>query len=245
MSSLNIDSLIKFSLSLDENERDNLKYKLFLLAMNEYNNQEVKNDEIFISGNTNISKLLECLVKIQPYSNRIKDYGLAYKGRPSFMTDEVLNSLIIESEKFKSQARPNFNQHIYQVETLNDSTKSETFANSKDLLDLVNASAGFVSPSYITSYIYYLNEGDDSKPHVDNAFTSITVMVGLKHDYPKGLQNNRSSSFIFWPNKKPLYYQLQPGEIAIFYGSSVIHGRTPIGKEESINSLLVSFRPKL
>ncbi len=244
MSALNLDLLVKFSHSLNENELDNLKYKLFLLVMSEISNQKENIDDIFNAENSNVNPILKSLVKIQPYSNRIKEYGLAYKGRPSFMTDELVNALIKESDNFRSQSRPNFNQHIYQVETPNESTLSETFANSKDLLDLVTKSAGSVIPSFITSYIYYFNEGDDSKPHVDNAFTSVTVMVGLRHDYPEELRDDTSYSFIYWANRKPFYYRLLPGEMAIFFGSSVIHGRTPLKKRESINSLLVSFRPQ-
>lgn len=245
MATINLDSLVKFSKSLNANEIDNLKYKLFLLAVDELNKSQKTIDTVFLEENSTINSILKSLVQIQPYSERIKDFGIAYKGRPSFMTDDLLDALIKESEEFKLKSSPNFNQHIYQVETVNDETISEKFANSKDLLKLVEDYAGPVIPSFITSYIYYFNEGDDSKPHVDNAFTSVTVMVGLKHDFSNDIKNNTSSSFIYWANKKPLHYRLLPGEIAIFFGSSVIHGRTPVKKDEKINSLLVSFRPRL
>ena len=245
MGTLNLEKLIDFSKSLDANEVDNLKYKLFLMAMDELNNSQNPKETILLDKESNANVILESLVRIQPYSNRIKDFGLAFKGRPSFMTDDLVNSLIKESEEFKLQAKSNFNQYIYQVETLNDETISEKFANSLDLLDLVTLHAGPVIPSFITSYIYYFNEGNDSKPHVDNAFTSVTVMVGLKQDYPIEINNEPSSSFIYWANRRPFHYRLLPGEIAIFFGSSVIHGRTPLKKGESVNSLLVSFRPSL
>lgn len=244
MNAINLDSLVKFSKSLNENEIDNLKYKLFLLAIDELNKSEKTWDLLLLDEGSDLNTILKSLVQIQPYNSRIKDFGLAYKGRPTFMTDDLLYALIKESEEYKLKAKANFNQYIYQVETENNEYVCETFANSSDLLDLVTSHAGPVIPSFITSYIYYFNEGNDSKPHVDNAFTSITVMVGLKHEFPDRTINS-SSSFIYWANKKPLHYRLLPGEIAIFFGCTVIHGRTPVKKDESINSLLISFRPRL
>jgi hypothetical protein len=36
---------------------------------------------------------------------------------------------------------------------------------------------------------------------------------------------------------------LQPGEILLFYGGSVVHARTPVAQEEAVAVLTAGFRP--
>jgi hypothetical protein len=36
---------------------------------------------------------------------------------------------------------------------------------------------------------------------------------------------------------------LQPGEMLLFYGGCVVHGRTPVAREEAVVVLTVGFRP--
>lgn len=242
---INSDLVEKFSLSLSENERDNLKYKLSLLAKDELNKVDTINKYSLHLENMKLNTLLECLIKIQPYKNRIGDYGIAFKGRPKFITDELLNNLLNESEEFRKTATPNFDQYISQVETVDNSTICEKLASSQELFDFVSFHAGPVTPSFITSYLYYFKKDQESKVHVDNAFTSVTVMIGLKQVNELDNKIKLSSSFVYWPNKVPLYYQLQPGEVSIFFGASVLHGRTKLDEGEITNSLLISFRPKI
>ena len=123
--------------------------------------------------------------------------------------------------------------------------RGHVYAASEPLLQFVNRCAGPSLRSYVTSYIYYDKLGQRSKPHVDNAFIGITVMVGLRQQNKQDANKILSSSIIFWPESSRLEYRLKPGEISVFFGACVLHGRTYIAPGESVQSLLMSFRPDL
>lgn len=224
------------TLSLEE--IDALKYQLSITAVELLNNFGLPDDlikqEIF---NSTIKKI----ASIQPYRDKIKKYGIVYRGKPSFLTDDLLSKLQSEAVSFRQQAKPNYEQWISPVDTEDNATFAEKLEGSSKLLDFVCEFAGKCIPSYISNYIYYDVEGQNSEPHVDNAFTAVTVMIGLKHE---GI-NKKSSSIIYWPDAEPLEYQLRPGEMTIFFGTTMVHGRTPISKGEEVHSLLLSFRPVL
>src|SRR5437899_1143216 len=46
----------------------------------------------------------DTLARLQPYSNRISRNGVAYRGRPPFMTDELLVSLQSEARQLRPSA---------------------------------------------------------------------------------------------------------------------------------------------
>jgi hypothetical protein len=235
-------ALRAFALQLSPNERDALKCWLRTASAREL-------DNIFdISSNPatarRLSSLLRQLADIQPFSERVPEYGIAYRGRPGFMTDRLVQKLGRESSQFRSQAKWSLNQLVFQPDTPDGNTVCEQLAASDELYQLVILHAGPALRSYITTYLYYDIPGQCSEPHVDNAFTSITAMVGIRNDC--GEATGRSSaSIVYWPDRPPLEYRLEPGEIAIFFGECVLHGRTPIRSGEVVHSLLTSFRPKL
>jgi hypothetical protein len=225
-------------------ERDALKYTLALVAAGKLVNTfdipvQSRNLESF-------SRSLRHLANLQPFSDRVPPFGLVYIGRPDFMTDDLVQALREEAALYRSRARPiaagDPLQFLYQSDTHAGELLSEQLAESKQVKDLVETHTGAVDRSYVTSYIYYDQPGHCSKPHIDNYFTSVTAMVGLRHDSISGVLS--SSSVIYWPDRPRLNYQLRPGEVAIFFGVSVLHGRTPVVAGETVHSLLLSFRPK-
>lgn len=226
--------------TLSYSEIDALKYAASQLSIKELEDVfDISND---ITKNNRFFSFLDIKSKIQPFSKRVPKYGIAYRGRPHFITDIVLKQLISESKEFRQLAIPATKmqsaQLIYQPDSDSFANK---LANSQDLLNIVNEYAGEAVRSYMTSYIYYDQKGQSSPPHVDNAFTAITVMLALEHECQNGVLN--SSSVSYWPNQKRLDYQLRPSEISIFFGVSALHGRTPVGDNETVTSILLSFRP--
>lgn len=225
---------------LNKNECDALKYRLSIAAANVIHNEGYEPQY----SREKFNFLLENLLNIQFYRDRVPVYGLAYKGHPDFLTKDVLNNLIEESESYKLQSIRNLDQNIYQVETNDNVTYAEKLASSMELHKLVNRYAGKSQQSFVTSYLYYNQKGDCSRPHVDNAFTGITVMIGLKQISSNLKKVKLSSSFLYWPNKPRFEYQLEPGEISIFFGACVLHGRTILDDGEVTQLLLLSFRPQ-
>ena len=224
---------------LNEEERDILKFKISRLCVSELENDFELPKDFNQKAYLNIA--LKCLSEIHPYKERVPPYGIVYKGRPSFMTDQLLFSLQAEAIKCREKAVINIEQYITCAETKEKNSIAEQFEDLSELHNLVNQYAGNSKPSFISNYIYYDVEGQCSKPHIDNSFTAITVMVGLKHDYPDNRKT--SSSIAYWSEMPRSEYKLFPGEISIFYGASAIHGRTPVSNGEIVHSLLLSYRP--
>lgn len=232
------DKLAGFARQLDFGERDAFKYSLSVAGVGELENDfEISADA---EKRARFWKILRYLLLIQPFQKRVPEYGIAYRGRPDFMTPALLRGLQEEALALRPRARINFDQYILTVDTPDDTSLCERLASSAELYDLVTTHAGPCAPTFISSYIYYEQAGQRSKPHVDNVFTSLTVMIGLRHDYTG---EPASSSVIYWPDKAPYEYRLQPGEMVIFFGVCVVHGRYPVQNGETVHSLLLSFQP--
>jgi len=238
---LNPATIVELANRLNPDELDALKYRLSIAAISEMENTfDCSLDAVKIER---FNSVLHCLATIQPFAHRVQDYGIAYIGRPSFISDEVLLSLQDEAVRFRSNARVNGKQFISPVDTPNCCTECEKLEASSELHDFVTSVAGPCLQSYVSNYLYYDTKGQCSEPHVDNAFTAITVMLCLRHDSAESVKS--SSSVSYWPDKPRLSYNLNPGELSIFFGTCALHGRTPVRDGEIVNSLLISFRPKL
>lgn len=227
--------------ALDPGEVDNLKYRLSIAATSKFSTRfELPTDAHGVQG---VSSTLRTLLSIQPYGHRVPPYGIAYHGRPDFLDSALLARLQSEAASMRLSARLNLEQLITRVETPQNDSEAERLANSEVLLELVRDHAGPCRPSYVTSYLYYEANGHCSRPHVDNAFTAVTAMVGLQHERPR--LEAGSFSVFYWPDRPPLAVRLQPGEMLIFFGACVLHGRTPVEPGEKVHSLLLSFKPDI
>lgn len=230
-----------FSGSLDAGERDCLKFRLSLASAARLDGHfEISADPV---RRRQFFDLLRLTLATQPFHRRVPRHGIAYLARPAFMTDALLAGLRDEATAMRPSARANHEQFIVTVDTPREDTLCERLASSRLLLELVTRHAGPCEASHISSYIYYDQAGQCSKPHVDNAFTALTAMIGLRHDHDRPLAS-ASASIAYWPDCAPLAYRLAPGEIAVFFGSGVLHGRTPVAENETVHSLLLSFRPR-
>ena len=234
--------LASFADELDFGERDALKFGISVAAVTELENDfEVSQDA---EKRARFSKYLRYLLEIQPFRARVPEYGLAYLGRPDFMTPALVAALQAEAASLRQKARINFEQYIVTVDTPDDSYLCEKLANSEQMYNLMSQHAGSCSHSFISSYIYYEEAGQRSSPHVDNAFTSLTAMIGIRHDYAFA-EEQSSASIVYWPDKPPMEYRLRPGEVAIFFGVCAVHGRSPVRDGEVVQSLLLSFQPTM
>lgn len=117
----------------------------------------------------------------------------------------------------------------------------DELASSAPMLTLVESSAGPVSASGVVSYMFYEDEGAGLCAHVDTDIFSINVNIMLEHTS----SDERSSHlFIFSTDgEQREEIQHQPGEIVITFGDSIVHGRAPLSRGESVTLLTVGFQP--
>lgn len=228
---------------LDFGETDALKHALALLSVKELDN--IFDIPTETDRRRQFEAPLEYISTLQQFSDRIPPYGIVYRGRPPFMNEEILSTLREEANKYRPDAWPlksdDRSQYLYRPDTPLGNSCAEELAAGDQVHSFVEQFAGKVVHSFVTNYIYYDEAGQCSKPHVDNAFTAVTVMVAIDHHSENG--NLASSSVAYWPGRDRFDYQLKPGEISIFFGVATLHGRTPICHGEKATSLLISFRP--
>lgn len=182
-------------------------------------------------------RVQECLYELRkPTRPALRPDGIIWRGRPSFLTDEVLQSLLDEVEKFRPVAEPQkWGQHISP-----GGHAVARFANSPELLQLVEANCGTVEDKSYPSCLYYDSPGAHIKPHVDTDNFCVNVNLMLRHDAKEA----PTSALIIYPfDDEPKRIELVAGEMIIMYADCVVHTRTPVGEGEIVRNITFGYKP--
>jgi hypothetical protein len=232
MSGTLVDKLQAFNDSLSEAERANYKLLLGLAAGGLSPDFKTPLDP---DKQQAFATVGETLARLQPYSARISPNGIAYRGRPDFMTDEFLGSLIDEARELRPRAFP-YDEHFLGT----GAPIANQLAVSPVLVDLVKAHAGDVQPTGVASFLYYDAPGQGIEPHIDTDIFSLNVILMLKH---VGGGDARSCLVVFPPGGEPERLDLVPGEMVIMFAGSITHGREFVKPGEEVNILTFGFHP--
>jgi hypothetical protein len=173
--------------------------------------------------------ILNCLARIQPS-------GIVWRGRPDFMTDDLLIQLQQESIQRRTTAIAH-DQHFLGC----GGTVANRLAESKLLLDLVTKEAATpMAPTGVASYLYYDREGCGLPPHVDTQTFTMNAILMLKHEY----RNDSPAHLVVYPvNEPPQKILLQPGELILLFAGGTIHAREKMKAGEIVNILTFGFLP--
>jgi hypothetical protein len=168
---------------------------------------------------------------------RMTPNGIVYRGRPDFMTDELLARIQHEA---RAEVRPRAiwqRGHMLGV----GGPLADTIANGPELRALVERTAGPVEATGVASYLFYEEEGAGLQAHVDTCVFSINVNIVLRHESAGRLA---SHLFVFSVDGKTREeILLEPGETIITFGDSIVHGRAPLAASEVVNNLTIGFQP--
>jgi hypothetical protein len=232
MSERLVDKLQAFNESLTEAERANYKLLLGLAAGGLSPDFRTPSRP---EKRAAFDTVGETLARLQPYSARISPNGIAYRGRPDFMTDEVLRSLIEEAEVLRPRAIP-YEEHFLGT----GAPIANRMAVSAELGGLVKAHAGDVQPTGVASFLFYDAPGQGIEPHIDTDIFSLNVILMLKH---VGGGDQRSCLVVFPPGREPERLDLVPGEMVIMFAGSITHGREFVKPDEEVAILTFGFHP--
>lgn len=188
-----------------------------------------------IAAATAFDAISDTLATLQPYSNRISYNGLAYRGRPNFMTDEKLFALQEEARTIRPSAR-RFDEHFLGC----DAPIANQFALSRTLSSFVRTHAGDVKPTGIASFLYCDEDGQGIDAHIDTDIFSLNVLLMLSHRYT---HEPRSALVLLPPHRPPERIELEPGEIVIMFAGSIAHGRERMQPREAVSILTFGFHP--
>ena len=227
-------ALKEFKNTLTAAEASNYKLILGLAAGGIAQNFNVPEQ---LSSKRTLNIVEECLLDLSPFKDRIPSDGIAWIGRPDFLSDELLASLIEESINLRPHAT-RFDNHYLGA----GAPIANKFAISKELTDFVQEKAGRVIPTGVASFLYYDEDGCGIPPHIDTDIFSLNVILMLHHNH-KDIENP-SNLMVFPANEAPKKIKLIPGEIIIIFSGNIIHAREPVKKDESISIITFGFKPQ-
>jgi hypothetical protein len=237
VNAISLDLSIKlrnFNSTLTEAEKANFKLLLGLSAGGLVPNFERPK---FDAPRMALDAVTETLAKLQPYSNRISKNGIAFRGRPKFLTDNLLKSLQVEAESIRPRT-VRFDEHYLGC----GAPIANKLATSFELVEFVKANVGFVEPTGVASFIFYDEVGQGIDPHIDTDIFSLNVLLMLSHKVPEKIAA-RSTLVVFPPDAEPESFDLEPGEVVIMFAGSIAHGRQRVTKDESVSILTFGFHP--
>jgi hypothetical protein len=177
----------------------------------------------------------DSLVKMQPYSARVANNGVAYRGRPTFLDDDLLSALQGEAAELRASAI-RFDEHFLGC----GAPLANKLSLSSELSDVVRAHAGDVQSTGVASFLYYDEPGQGIDPHIDTDIFSLNVLLMLSHRRQKV---GNSCLVLLPPRSEPERLDLEEGEMVIFFAGSVAHGRERVVNGEAITVLTFGFHP--
>ncbi len=227
-----VAKLSRFNDSLTEAEKANYKLLLGLAA----GNLVPGFDETPTSADASaFHTVSDALSRLQPYKDQIPADGVAYVGRPAFMTDALLGRLQREARETRPLAQK-LEEHYLGT----GAPFANQFAVSDELTSFVSSNAGTVLPTGIASFLFYDEPGLGIDPHVDTDIFSLNTLLMLDHTHGEG---EPSRLVLFPPYMEPKEYALAPGDMIVFYAGTIAHGRHRMKPGESVTILTFGFHP--
>jgi hypothetical protein len=172
--------------------------------------------------------VVDCLGRIHPT-------GLLYRGRPDFMTDELLARLQAESDEVRKVA---VRSDLYFLGC--GGPTADALAVSGELRALVDQLAEGMEPTGIASYLFYDEPGCGLSPHVDTDVFTLNAILMLRHEHAS---ESPSHLVLYSPEGEEERLLLEPGEIALLFAGGTVHAREPVKEDERIALLTLGFEP--
>ncbi|HEX8614127.1 MAG TPA: hypothetical protein VF800_22855 [Telluria sp.] len=178
--------------------------------------------------------LAETLRNLTPNAQTIPVNGIAYRGRPDWLTPDLLGKLQQEAEHRQELPLDRIDHYLGC-----GGRHADVLSVSPEILAFVGAQVGSVAPTGIASYMYYDRAGLGIRPHVDTEVFSVNMMLMLRHDHAPDVE--RSATVVFPAYCSAEFYRLEVGEVMLMHGSSVIHTRSLVQPGERIHLLTLGF----
>ncbi|MFB7026773.1 MULTISPECIES: hypothetical protein [unclassified Streptomyces] len=186
------------------------------------------------NGRRAVSEALQILCPYEVEDPR----GIQYRGRPEFLTDELLAAFQAEKDEVGRTAVP-FDEHYLGC----GGTLADRVAVSPELAALVASVVPRAEATGIASYLFYRDAGQGIIPHIDTDIFSLNVLMMLEHEIPEGVEEP-SALCMHYPDGSEERLRLSPGEVVVFLAGTQAHSRTPIAEGERVTILTFGFMPE-
>lgn len=164
-------------------------------------------------------------------------HGVQYRGRPDFLTDDLLARLQQDAREIAPKAVA-FDEHYLGY----GSATADWLSTSPELADFVSTIVPASLPTGVASLLYYRDAGQGIVPHVDTDIFSLNILLMLDHQYPEGLEEP-SALQMHYADGEVERVQLSAGELVIFLAGTQAHSRSPIVEGENVTILTFGFMP--
>ena len=225
------EKLAALSGGMDEAERANFKLLLGMAAGGLV--RDGRPPKKGIEGRA-FSAAVTAISALQPHRHRLPVNGVVYRGRPDFVTDELLHDLREESARLRPTAF-RFDDHY----VVSGAPIARAVGYSTELNDWVQTYADHVTPTAKANYLYYDQIGLGIDPHVDNESFALNAILMLEHVYAA----NPSALVLYPPKSLVERIHLQPGEMIVMFADSIIHARERMGAGECVRIVAFGFQP--
>jgi hypothetical protein len=162
------------------------------------------------------------------------DECVYYRGRPDWITDEVLTGLQNEAAQCRPDAvliRRQFHAPAGPV--------GRALACSPDMLNLIERCAAAAIPTGPANYLYYERPGSGIDPHIDTDQFDLNVLMVLSHTW---LDRKRSALHLFPDGPdNALRFWLEPGQFVVFRATAIIHARSDVAPGEQVTNLGIGY----
>jgi hypothetical protein len=179
---------------------------------------------------------VRCLARLQAHRDHVPPNGVVFRGRPPFMSDELLRGLRDEARSIR-ETRPVLQTGHYLGM---GGPLADELSVSKEMTTFVEARSQAIRATGVASYLFYDEPGHGMKSHVDTGIFAINANIMLEHE-PRDAR--KSYLYIYPSEGEPERIVFEPGEMVLSYAGSVVHGRAPLGPGERVRNLTIGFQP--
>ncbi len=176
------------------------------------------------------------LYELRQGRKNLREDGILYKGRPAFMTDDLLQAMQREMEEQQQTAiRDRWQQFLARSGPV-----VQSVADHPALRAMIDDLVGPVQQHAEITCLFYDAVGAEIRPHVDVDQFSVNANVLVSHT----AASRRESEFVLYPVEgEPRRLHFEPGELILFYADCIVHARTPIAEGEKVRAVSIGFRP--
>ena len=176
----------------------------------------------------------EALEVIVRTLRRLVPKPVLWRGRLPFLTDDLLDALRREARAGHCRAI-GASGHAFGC----GGEVADKLAVAPELTQFMSSLAPGCTTTGIASYVYYGKEGDGIPLHLDTGMFALNVLIVLEHRHVGASSRLLMHTF----GAEPERLRLGEGEVVVFDGSSIVHGREPLGPDETVSLLTLGFRP--
>lgn len=165
---------------------------------------------------------------------QVGDSGVLFRGRPPWLTAELLAWFSAEAARLRSSAMRS--PHYWFAL---GSAAVEQIGRTAPARSFVETLAGPVRDDVKVVFNYYEKPGEGVAPHIDRDSFTLILLTLLRHDHAGA---PRSALYVYPPEGEPTRLELAPGDVVLLHAGSTVHQRTVLGPDEHVQTMSIGFR---